>query len=139
MMKGILHKSTALLMAILLLLSTTSWKVEKHYCMGHLMDVALFTDVDTCGMNMSITDNNEILDDVENSCCNDEVIFVEGQDDLKLSFNDLDTEQQSFLIAFKYSYSSLFQVQTDQFSPHEQYPPPILVKDIQLLDEVYLI
>lgn len=129
----------SLLMAILLLLSTTSWKVEKHYCMGHLMDVALFTDVDTCGMNMSSTDNNEILDELENSCCNDVVLFVDGQDDLKLSFNDLDTDQQSFLIAFKYSYNSLFQVQTDQFVPHEQYPPPILVKDIQLFDEVFLI
>lgn len=138
-MKNFMHKIISLVMAVLLLLSTTSWKVEKHYCMGHLMDVAFFSDVDTCGMNMSIADNNEILEDVENSCCSDEVIFVEGQDDLKLSFNDLDTDQQSFLIAFKYSYSSLFQVQRNQFVPHEHYPPPILVKDIQLLDEVYII
>lgn len=138
-MKSIIHKMTSLLMTILLLLSTTSWKVEKHYCMGHLMDVALFTDVDTCGMNMSAADNTETLNESENSCCNDEIIFVEGQDDLKLSFNDLDTDQQSFLIAFKYSYSHIFQVQTDKFVPHDQYPPPILVKDIQLFDEVYLI
>jgi hypothetical protein len=138
-MKSIIHKMTSLLMTILLLLSTTSWKVEKHYCMGHLMDVALFTDVDTCGMNMSTVDTTEALNKSENSCCNDEIIFVEGQDDLKLSFNDLDTDQQSFLIAFKYSYSHIFQAQTDQFVPHDQYPPPILVKDIQLFDEVYLI
>lgn len=138
-MKIVLHKILSLAIAILLLLSTTTWKVEKHYCMGHLIDVALFKNVETCGMNMSVIDNNNILDDAENSCCNDVVIFVDGQDDLKLSFIDLDTDQQSFLIAFKYSYSSLFQVQTDQFVPHEQYPPPILVKDIQLFDEVFLI
>lgn len=138
-MKSVLRNTAAFLMAILLLLSTTLWKVEKHYCMGHLMDVALFTDVDTCGMNMSITGNIETLEEIENSCCNDEVVFVEGQDDLKLSINDLDTDQQSFLIAFNYSYNSLFQALTDQFVPHEQYPPPILVKDIQLFDEVYLI
>ena len=126
-------------MAILLLLSTTSWKVEKHYCMGHLMDVALFADVDTCGMNMFFVNNAETLEERENSCCNDEVIFVEGQDDLKLSFNDLETNQQYFLITFNNTYNSLFRAQTVQFVPHEQYPPPKLIKDIQLLDEVYLI
>lgn len=126
-------------MAILLLLSTTSWKVEKHYCMGQLMNIALFTDVDTCGMNVSDIANDENLEEIENSCCDDEVFFVDGQDDLKISFNDLDTYQQTFLIAFKYVYSSLFKVQTEQLVPNEQYPPPLLVKDIQLLDEVYLI
>lgn len=126
-------------MAILLLLSTTSWKVEKHYCMGRLMDMALFVAVDDCGMDMTSNNDNQSLAKIENSCCDDEVIFIDGQDDLKLAFNDLETDQQTFLIVFNYVYSNLFKVQTEQLVPHEQYPPPILVKDIQLLDEVYLI
>lgn len=138
-MKSVIYRATSLVMAILLLLSTTPWKVEKHYCMGRLMNVSLFTDVDTCGMNMSIADGDEILEEIENSCCDDEVFFVDGQDDLKISINDLDTDQQFFLIALKYAYSRLFKVQKEQLDPHEQYPPPILVKDLQLLDQVYLI
>lgn len=126
-------------MALLLLLSTISWKVEKHYCMGRLMDVALFTDVDTCGMDMSSSMKVENLDETKNSCCDDEVVFVEGQDDLKISFNDLDIEKQSFLIALTYSYSIILQDLIGQPVPHEQYPPPILIKDIQLLDEAFLI
>jgi len=126
-------------MALLLLLSTISWKVEKHYCMGRLIDVALFTDVDTCGMDMSVSEADESLDVSKNSCCNNEVVFVDGQDDLKISFNDLDIEQKSFLIAFTYSYLNVLRDLKEQPVPNEQYPPPILVKDIQILDEVFLI
>ena len=136
-MKEVFHKTISLAMAVLLLLSTTSWKVEKHYCMGHLMDVAFFSDVDTCGMDMS--DHADTKMQQDNSCCNDEVIVIDGQDDLKLSFNDLGMDQQSFLVAFTYSYIDLFETLAEQAVPHKQYPPPILVKDIQLLDEVFLI
>lgn len=126
-------------MALLLLLSTVSWKVEKHYCMGRLMDVALFTDAESCGMDMSMGIMEENVNETKNSCCDDEVVFVEGQDDLKLSFNDLDIVQQSFLFAFTYTYLSCLQDLRQQPVPHEHYPPPILVQDIQLLDEVFRI
>lgn len=126
-------------MALLLLLSTTSWKVEKHYCMGRLMNVALFTDVETCGMDMSASMAGENLGEAKNSCCDDEVVFVDGQDDLKISFNDLNVEQQSFLIALSYTYFSVLHDLKEQPVPHERYPPPILVKNIQLLDEAFLI
>lgn len=138
-MKEVLHKIASISMALLLLLSTTSWKVEKHYCMGRLMDMALFIDVEDCGMDMAFMEDSQNLDETKNSCCDDEVIFIDGQDDLKLSFNDLDGNQQSFLIAFANSYISLFRVQTKERIPNEHYPPPLIVKDIQLLDEVYLI
>lgn len=138
-MKEVLHKTASISMALLLLLSTTSWKVEKHYCMGRLMDMTLFVDVDDCGMDMASMVDGENLDETKKSCCSDEVIFVDGVDDLKLSFNDLDVNQQSFLIAFTFAYNSIFEAQTKQFVPHEQYPPPILVKDIHLLDETFLI
>lgn len=128
-------------MVLFLLLSTISWKVEKHYCMGRLMDVALFTNADSCGMDMSMSvlENSEAISKTKNSCCDDEVVFVEGQDDLKISFNELDLEHQYFLTAFSYAYTGLFQRFEEKSIPHEQYPPPILVKDIQLLDEAFLI
>lgn len=126
-------------MGLLLLLSTISWKVEKHYCMGRLMNVALFTDAETCGMDMTMSMPEDSLDETKNSCCDDEVIFVDGQDDLKISFNDLNVEQQSFLIALTYTYLGALQDVRQKPVPHEQYPPPLLIKDIQLLDEVYLI
>lgn len=137
-MKEVSHKIVSIAMALLLLLSTTSWKVEKHYCMGRLMDIALFSDVDSCGMYMGSM-GIESDDASENSCCDDEVIVLDGQDHLKLSLDTLDIEKQSLWVAFIYSYTTSFFVQNVHLVPHERYPPPQLVKDIQVLNQVFLI
>ncbi|ADV48227.1 hypothetical protein Celal_0900 [Cellulophaga algicola DSM 14237] len=127
-------------MAILLLASTISWRVEKHYCLGHLMDIALFTAAQDCGMNMVFQsdDSSEHLQD-SNSCCDDETIITEGQDDLVVHDNDFDLAQQFFIIAYAYSYFNLFGNGLKVSPSFDHYPPPIIVKDIHVLDEVYLI
>ncbi len=52
---------------------------------------------------------------------------------------DLDLEHQTFLVAFAQSYLDLFTPVEELPVPHEKYPPPILVKDVQVLDQVFLI
>ncbi|MGI9550991.1 MAG: HYC_CC_PP family protein [Aurantibacter sp.] len=138
-MKDRLHRIFSCLMALLLLASTTSWTVGKHYCMGHLIDVSFFSQAEDCGMDMPMSGDDMSQMESENSCCSDEFIVVEGQDDLKLSFDEIKLDQQMFLVAFVNTYLNLLQVQTEQYVPHEHYPPPLLVKDIQLLDEVFII
>lgn len=121
-------------MALLLLASTTSWTVEKHFCMGRVMDIAVFHKADDCGMQLLDAEQDMTMD-----CCSDETIVVKGQEDLKLSFNDLDLTEQLFLTAFTQSYVDLFNVLEQKVVPHKDYPPPLLVSDIQLLDQVFLI
>lgn len=133
-----LYQAFSVAMALLLLASTTSWMVGKHYCMGLLMDVALFEHAEDCGMDMEGKEADTIVSR-EDGCCNDEVIAIPGQDDLKISFDDLNLEQQVFLVAFTHSYYNFSQFDTERLVPNEYYPPPLLVKDIQLLDEVFLI
>lgn len=139
MMKEKFHRLFSVTMALLLLASTTAWTVEKHYCMGYLMDVSFYAEAEDCGMSMSTSsdDNSQISD--QNSCCTDEIIIVEGQDDLKISFEEISFDQQLFLVAFTHSYLSLFEFPSERLLPDEHYPPPLLVKDIQLLDEVFII
>ena len=124
-------------MALLLLLSTVSWTVDKHLCMGRVMDVALFAKAKDCGMDAAM----KVLDDdsVENHCCDDESFTMQGQDDLKLTWNDLHIDDQTFLVVFSQTYFQLFTATSEQDVPFETYPPPLLVKDIQLLDAVFLI
>jgi len=136
-MKAIFHKTFSLTMALLLLLSTISWKVEKHYCMGRLIDVALFVDAESCGMDMFLSFEDEGLKEAKKSCCDDEVILVDGQDNLKITQNDLEIENHSYTIT-----SYCFEVFNDIYEkqiPKELYPPPLLIEDIQLLHEVFLI
>ena len=137
-MKEVFHKVFAFTMAILLFASTLSWTVGKHYCMGRLMNVSLFEHAEDCGMDMGEMSETAFSDE-NKSCCNDELVVIEGQDDLKLSFEVISIDKQQFLAAYSLSYIYLLEGFVEQPVSQYHYTPPLLVKDIQLLDEVYLI
>ncbi|MDT0538229.1 HYC_CC_PP family protein [Croceitalea sp. P059] len=136
-MLKVFRKFSSVIMALMLLLSTVSWTVDKHLCMGRVMDIALFTKANDCGMEAAMT----LLENegYENHCCDDETFVMEGLDDLKLNFNDFDFDQQIFLVVFTTSFFYIENNLEREKLSYEYYPPPILVKDIQLLDEVFLI
>lgn len=127
-----IHKAMSAIMVILVLFSTVSFTVEKHYCAGNLIDVAIFTEVDKCGDNME--------ESPIKSCCKDEVDVVKGQDQLLVnSFDELDFNKQIFLTTFVHSYSNLFVSLPKQIIPFKDYSPPNLVYDIHVLDQVFII
>ena len=73
-------------------------------------------------------------------CCEDKSSIVEGQDELNMSVvQDLSFEQQVLIASFVYSYTNLFEELENNRIPFKHYSPPLVVKNIQKLDEVYLI
>ncbi len=129
------HKTIALVLALLVQVSTFSFTVDKHFCGNMLVDMAVFSSAETCGMNMmSGMDSSE-----EDTCCTNEKTEVEGQDELKISFGSLDLEQQLFLTSFTYTYLNIFEGEPLLVIPFSYYSPPLLVTDIQVLDQVFLI
>jgi hypothetical protein len=136
-LKQILHKLFSLAMALLVLFSTVSFTVEKHYCGPVLIDVAVFSEAQDCGMKM-----NKVASEtkMKKGCCKNEVQVLHGQDELKVSsFDDLEFDQQLFLAAFNFSFIDLFEGLAQQFVPHQYYSPPKLIVDRQILDQVFLI
>lgn len=111
--------------------STVSFTVDKHFCGSHLVDKAVFSKAKTCGMHMDAQ--------AEKKCCTNQKISVEGQDELKISFDSFDFHQQVFLAAYAYTYINLFENLPEQIIPYKDYSPPLLVRDIQLVDQVFLI
>ncbi len=97
-----------------------------------LVDISVFTEAEKCGMEAQ-----EMA--MKKSCCKDEVDVVEGQDELLKTFHDFDFEQQQFLISFAYSFINLFEGEPKKVISHKDYSPPNLVKDIIVLDQVFLI
>ncbi len=120
-------------MALLVLFSTMSFTVDKHFCGSMLVDQAVFSEAKTCGMHADASH------EAEDICCDEEKVLVEGQKDLKISFDDLDVPQQVFLASFTFSYLELFEGEPQQVIPFAYYSPPLLVYDIQVLDETFLI
>ncbi len=136
-MKSVAHHIWSVVMAVLVLFSTVSWTIEKHTCMGRVMDVALFSKAQDCGMEAAMLMMEEDSD--ENHCCGEEILTIQGQDDLNISFNDITLDQQVFVVVFAKAYVALFSSSERQTNINEYYPPPLLVRDIQLLDETFLI
>lgn len=121
-------------LAFLVMFSTLSFAVEKHFCGEMMMDLAIFSETEPCCMALAHGDSPE-----ENTCCSEEQTLVEGQEELRFSFEELELPQQIFLASFGYSYISLFEDLPENVVPFRDYIPPLLVHDIQLLDETFLI
>ncbi len=131
--KQILHKSFSMLLAFLVLFSTVSFTIEKHFCGDVLVDVAIFVEAEKCEMEAF-----EIQQKM--TCCKDEIKVIKGQDQLNVSsFDDLEFEHQQFLASFVYSFTNLFKTLKKEIVPHKDYAPPILVSDIQVLNDTFLI
>lgn len=134
-MNSTLNKTIAVVLALLVQVSTFSFTVDKHFCGNMLVDKAVFSSAQTCGMN-----TNSGMDTAEeDSCCTNEKTEIEGQDELKISFNSLDLEQQLFITSFTFTYLNMFEGKPLMVIPFTHYSPPLLVTDIQVLDQVFLI
>ena len=139
MLRGFVKNIVAMGMALLVLFATLSFTINEHYCGSELQDVAWFVKADACMMDMDAKAPSEDCAVVKDSCCKDVVQFVEGHDDLQLTFNNFQAEQPLFVAAFFGSHSLTIALETKEIPTSFSYRPPLLVRNIQLLDAVFLI
>ncbi len=125
-------------MAFVVLFSTMSFTVNMHYCGDTLVETTVFKKAKGCGVEMQnpSTDGCSIT---KKNCCTDEQLVADGQDELKISFDNLTFEQQQFVASFIYSYINLFEGFDKEVSTFQQYKPPLVVRQIYKIDETYLI
>lgn len=138
MKKAFLNR-ISVLMAFLVLLSTFSFTVQKHYCGDFLVDAAIFSKAESCGMDSMKTGQFSDHFDMKNGGCSDKQVAVKGQKELKHGFSAPDMPQQAFIASFVYTYFNLFIPEKKQVVPFDDYSPPLIVSDIQLKDQVFLI
>jgi len=138
-MKPVFKKISAILMAFVVLFSTMSFSISEHYCGDHLVDSAFFSKAESCGMEMQkpLPTNNCNIE--KKDCCSDVVQQFEGQTNLKTDLSNLSFNQHVFLTSYFYTYINLFEGLEDNIIPFKNYIPPFIVKNIQTLDEVFLI
>ncbi|WP_179317873.1 HYC_CC_PP family protein [Winogradskyella undariae] len=131
------HKVFSIALSFLVLFSTLSLTIEKHFCGDTLIDVAIFSEAEICGMQDIKMDQDGMM---EKSCCKNEKEVIDGVNKLVTkSFDDFHDLQKLVLIAYSYSYINLFEELPNAVIPHKNYSPPKLIKDIYVLDETYLI
>lgn len=128
-------------MALIVLFSTMSFSLDMHFCGDHLVDFSLFDHVDNCMMKAekSKSSGDCAMMEMDMDCCTDVEVVLQGQDDLKISFDQITFDQQVFVATFIYSYINLFEGFDEQVVPFIDYSPPPLIRDFQVLDQTFLI
>ena len=137
-MKFYLHKTMSFAMALVVLFSTLSFTMNMHYCGDTLVETALFNKAEGCGMKMEkpVTKECSIT---KKSCCSDEQLVVDGQNELKLNLDQVSFDQHFFIASFVYTYINLFEGVKNNTVSFETYQPPLVRTQIFKLDETYLI
>lgn len=140
-MLAFFRKIVSIAMAFIVLFSTLSFSVDMHYCGNHLVDFSFSEEVDTCLMKAgNINSDNEcLIVKMDMDCCNDVQFSQDGQDDLKISFDQISFDQQLFFTSFVYTYINLFEGFDKNVVPFGDYSPPPLIRDIQILNQTFLI
>ncbi len=138
-MKKVVHKLISMVMAVVVLLSTMSFTLGMHYCGDTLVDTAIFQKAEGCGMEMQKKQSLSDCAIIKKNCCSDEQLVIEGQDELKISYDDVSIDRQLLATTFIYTYLHLFEVSIQKETGFSEYPPPLIVRQIYKLDESYLI
>jgi len=134
-MKQLTTKIGAVLMTLIVLLSTMSFTINQRYCDGNLVDTTLFSKSESCKIVVQ-SDCCKITEE----CCDHEQIIIDGQKELP-SRIVVETP-----IVNKYFVVSLqkFQIKNHDFQSensvfYKKYIPPSLVFNKQIVHQVFII
>lgn len=136
-----MFKILSIFLSAIVVFSTLSFAIEKHVCAGEVTDISFFGNADSCGMEMSQKASEEGCSLKKKNCCNDVTKLIKGQDQLNNSVqnHELSSHQKILLTSYFITYIDLFQGLKEQVIPYRTYVPPLVVKNIQTLYEIYLI
>ncbi|UKM64871.1 hypothetical protein GSB9_01429 [Flavobacteriaceae bacterium GSB9] len=140
MIKQLFNKLFLSVMALLIVFSTASYAVEKHYCGDVLVDVTVFIEAENCDTKPITILQKETCCSQEKTCCKSEIELIKGQEELYVSsFEDFNFEFQQMQAVLAVSHIQGLESLPKQNSLHKHYSPPKLVANIYLLDQVFII
>jgi hypothetical protein len=139
--KSFFSKIISFFLAALILLSTSSFTVDMHFCCNKLVDISLIgkAKVRAEKVQKKKEPTKQCTTLQEKDCCSNQSFVKTGDDTIKKTNTQLEAETIIFLNTFFYVYVNLFEGLEKNIVPFKQYRPPLLSKDIQILHETYLI
>ena len=125
------------MLAILVLVSSTSFMVGMHFCMGEVENIALFNKADSCQKEKALPACHKHL---KPACCDDELFYHESTD-FKGSIEHIhivapapmDVEQLVVLVSEVIPASPLARIQ------YYNYDPPLRSCDLTVDHQLFLI
>ncbi|MFD1095095.1 HYC_CC_PP family protein [Salegentibacter chungangensis] len=140
MTKVSLH-TISVIMAFIVLFSTLSFTVDKHFCGTSLVGHSVFSSAKKCKSEMIScgVKGSFHMAMGKDSCCSNKKENIQGQDELKTSSFSFVLVKPNYLIPLSFILPGLIGELPLKVIPSSYYKPPLLVADIQVIDQVFLI
>jgi len=138
-MNYFLSKVVAIILAFTVMFSSSFVIVETHCCNGEEIDSSILGSADVCDMDMSLCSLEDSSSISESKCCNNILDFK-----FATVFNTNHHKKSNFVQLHFTPFFSL--INTELFQPNKtqnyyssEYSPPIMIRDIYILNEHFLI
>ncbi|MEZ4973890.1 MAG: hypothetical protein R2820_11310 [Cyclobacteriaceae bacterium] len=125
-------------LALLVLVSATSFTIDRHVCMGRTQSIAILHEATPCAMELFAT-SGENLSKME-GCCRDEQSKIEGNEYQVKNLKPLTTEYQSLWVAELPRVITVITFEkSSQHLALRKHKPPLPERDIPVLVQSFLI
>src|SRR6478609_5295947 len=121
----VIHSILTVSLALLVLVSSTSFSVNMHVCGGHVSSVALIQKAASCPMEVMPPCHGGIhLEKKSNGCCEDKSVVFEGQDfSSKVEHVSFELQTASWIAELPYLISVSPSGFTQAYSSFAHYKP----------------
>ncbi|PCH78421.1 MAG: hypothetical protein COB98_00545 [Flavobacteriaceae bacterium] len=137
-MKKLITYIVSLSMAMIVLVSTMSFTVNIRYCDENVVATTLNSNDDPCSTN-----DLKTLEDCcipQKDCCQDTEIVFDGHEELRIQISKEIKIQKALLYALLVDpFYPLYKVALSKHLQYTNYAPPIIIRDRQLIHQVFLI
>ena len=151
MTTSLLHRITAISMAMLMLLSATGFSMDAHYCQDQLKGISFIGKATSCHDKEATPPCHKTKKSCQHkevdlsqadkdNCCHNKNIVIEKSDVDATSpqLASIQDIQLDFVAAFVAVYVFHYNAEAD-FQSNHQYKPPIPDRDTRVLYQTFLI
>jgi hypothetical protein len=135
-----IKKTASIILAFILLVSTSHLSFATHFCGGHAAKHGLLVDINDfgCGMEDEITPHETDGCNIENNCCRNESLNLTINDDFQnIALKDFSNPH--FILANFASILFTVSTPTKSIDSYKNYKPPLPDKDIPVLIQSFRI
>ncbi len=134
----LLRSILSILIAGVILVSTTSFTISMHLCGGRVSSIAVLDKAGVCAMEQLPPCHQKLM---KHNCCEDKELKIEGKD-LSSKIQEtiqLQHQQFSWTMDLPVVYKLVFSTVSPTQSSFTYYSPPLLDRDIPVLKQSFLI
>jgi hypothetical protein len=137
----LLRSIVSTLLALLVLVSSSSFMVNMHFCGGHVQSVSLIEEATPCPMELQLPPCHKKMAVKKSGCCEDKQVVFEGKDfNAQVQvFSMFSLEAINWVATLPMIMEVIQFNEALAFSNQTPYKPPIVERDIPVLVQSFLI